>query len=234
MLRILALLTIAILALELAEDRLATQKQQLSKLQPLIGAWRGVGQPQRGSAKESWIEQADWAWNFDNAEASLVSTQPKGKYFTHLKLSAGSSPGQFILSATPTADGTAVRYLGEIDDQQQLILNADHPRDDLPRRLSFRFVAAGDRLLLLLEKKAPTGGQLTRLAEIGYTRQGSGFGKNVAFRECIVTGGLGTIEVTHEGQTYQVCCTGCRDYFNENPKQVLAEYASRKAAEKAK
>jgi len=34
-------------------------------------------------------------------------------------------------------------------------------------------------------------------------------------------GGLGTIEVTHAGKSYYVCCTGCRDYFNENPEKFL-------------
>ena len=123
-----------------------------------------------------------------------------------------------------------MRYSGKLDDQQQLILTAEQPSDDLPRRLSFRFVAGGDRLLLLMEKKGPSSDQLVRLAEVGYTRQGSGFGKNVTQRECVVTGGLGTIEVTHDAKTYYVCCTGCRDYFNENPAKVLAEYAARKKA----
>jgi YHS domain-containing protein len=40
--------------------------------------------------------------------------------------------------------------------------------------------------------------------------------------------------VTHKGQTYYVCCTGCRDMFNENPEKVIAEYNARKAAEKEK
>ena len=53
-------------------------------------------------------------------------------------------------------------------------------------------------------------------------------------RTVVVTGGLGTIEVSYDGKSYYVCCTGCRDYFNENPKQVLKEYTERKEAEKAK
>ena len=234
MLRTFILFAVAVFALANIEDQTPGQKQQLSKLQPLIGSWRGVGQPQRGSAKDSWIEEADWAWNFDSNFVSLVSKQPAGKYFTQLRLTAAEAPGQFMLTATPTVASDAMRYMGKLDDQQQLILNADHPRDDLPRRLSFRFAASGDRLLLLLEKPGPASDQFLRIAEIGYTRRGSGFGKNLPQRECIVTGGLGTIEVTHEGKTYHVCCTGCRDYFNENPTHVLAEYAERKAAEKAK
>ena len=46
--------------------------------------------------------------------------------------------------------------------------------------------------------------------------------------ECCVTGGLGTSQVTYMGQTYWVCCTGCRDAFNENPAKVIADYMKKK------
>jgi hypothetical protein len=219
---------VVVAAAALAADRPPdAQKQQLSKLQSLVGQWRGVGQPQRGSTKDSWTEEADWAWSFENDRPALVATTAKSKYFSRLRLTAGPESGRFILAATPTAGGEALRYAGQLDEQGQLVLTADSPRDGLPARLSLRFVASGDRLLLLMEKPGATTGQFARLAEIGFTRQGSGFGKNLAQRECVVTGGLGTIEVTHAGKTYYVCCTGCRDYFNENPEKVLAEYAAR-------
>jgi len=43
---------------------------------------------------------------------------------------------------------------------------------------------------------------------------------------------LGTIAVSYAGTTYYVCCTGCRDAFNDNPAKILAEYKARKAAGK--
>ena len=227
--RLLAGLALVVAVASLADDKPpADQKERLSKLQSLVGSWRGVGQPQRGSTKDAWTEEADWAWSFDKAGASLVAKLPKAKYFSQLRLTAGSTEGHFSLAASPMAGGEPVVYSGKLDEQGQLILTADQPRDGIPGRLSFRFAAAGDRLLVLLEKQGSTSDQFARLAEVGYTRQGSGFGKNVAQRECIVTGGLGTIEVTHNGKSYYVCCTGCRDYFNENPDKVLAELAARK------
>jgi hypothetical protein len=227
--RLIICLILAAAAVFLTDDKQqADQKQRLARLQPLVGAWRGVGQPQRGSTKDSWIEEADWAWSFEKDGPALVAKLPKAKYFSRFRLTPGSEANSFTLAAVPAIDGVEVRYGGKLDDQDQLVLTAEHARDDLPRRLSFRFVAGGDRLLVFMERKSPTSDQLVRLAEVGYTRQGSGFGKNVAQRECVVTGGLGTIEVTHAGKTYYVCCTGCRDYFNENPEKVLAEYAARK------
>lgn len=220
---------VVLAALLVAEDSAPdAQKQRLSKLQLLVGQWRGVGQPQRSSNKDSWTEEADWAWSFAGDGPALSAKSPKGKYFTQLRLSASTTDGQYQLTATPSAGGKPLTYTGRLDNQDQLVLLPQQPRDGLPQRLSFRFTANGDRLLLLMEKQAAASGQFTRLAEVGYTRQGSGFGKSLAQRECVVTGGLGTIEVTHNGQTYHVCCTGCRDYFNENPEKVLAEYTAKK------
>jgi hypothetical protein len=216
-------------ALLVADDSAPdAQKQRLSKLQAFVGQWRGVGQPQRSSNKDSWTEDADWAWSFAGDGPVLAAKLPKGRYFSQLRLSASAADGLYQLTATPTAGGEPLTYTGRLDEQQQLVLSPDKPREGLPHQLSFRFTANGDRLLLLMEKQAAASGQFTRLAEVGYTRQGSGFGKNLTQRECVVTGGLGTIEVTHNGQTYHVCCTGCRDYFNENPEKVLAEYKAKK------
>ncbi|MDX1944256.1 MAG: hypothetical protein SFU86_02535 [Pirellulaceae bacterium] len=215
---------------EAAEQSAA--KAQLAKLQAIVGTWKGVGQPQRSSTKDSWIEEADWAWSFVGGTA-LVGQLPKGKYFKSIKLTRGDKEGDFELVATPTA-GEPIRYAGRLEEGDRLVLKTDQPREGLPERISFRFVAGGDRLLVLLERKSGLSEQFVRLAEVGYTRKGSGFGQGGGGPECVVTGGLGTIAVTFEGKTYYVCCTGCRDYFNDNPAEVLADYQARKAEEKAK
>jgi hypothetical protein len=233
MVRFSGLVVLITVAVAIAGDKPASkQQEQLAKLQALIGSWRGVAQPQRGSAKDSWAEQADWAWDFSQSSPALVATLPKGKYFSRFRLTADDN-GEYRLSATTSKNDQQQHYSGRLDDQNQLVLlaaqpSANPPRDDLPRRLTFRFTAGGDRLLLLMEKQAPNADSFARIAEIGYTRVGSGFGNVAQGRECIVTGGLGTIEVSHNGKTYYVCCTGCRDYFNANPEQTIAEYAAKK------
>jgi hypothetical protein len=101
-----------------------------------------------------------------------------------------------------------------------------------PARISVRQVADGKRLLMLYERRIANTDQFVRLAEVGYTREGSGFAKaGSGSPECVVTGGLGTIAVQFEGKTYYVCCTGCRDLFNDDPAGVLADYRARKKKE---
>ena len=67
-------------------------------------------------------------------------------------------------------------------------------------------------------------------AEVGYTREGVTFGVEAGGKkpQCVVTGGLGTMAVTYMGTTYYVCCSGCRDAFNENPAKIIAEYMKKK------
>ncbi len=37
----------------------------------------------------------------------------------------------------------------------------------------------------------------------------------------MVTGGAATIAVSYGGQTYYVCCTGCRDAFTAAPEKFV-------------
>ena len=213
------------------EAQLAVQKEQLSKIQKLIGGWKGVGQPQRGSTKDSWTEQADWAWKFSPQRTTMFARTEQSKYFSKVELFAGEKDGTYTLLATPK-EGNEVAYQGAVDKDERLVLeNKDAPAG-LPQRISFRFVAEGKRLLMLYEGKTQFSDQLVRLAEVGYTRVGSGFGQGAQGPECVVTGGAGTMVVEYQGQKYYVCCTGCRDYFNADPAKALAEYKERKEEER--
>jgi hypothetical protein len=217
----------------------AKQKERLASLQTFVGSWRGVAQPQRGSNKGAWTEQAEWAWRFQADRTALVAKIADGKFFSTFQLQPDEQPDHFVLLATPVAQeneaaAEPIRYQGRLDDEGKLILTAADPPAGLPTRISFRTVAHGDRLLVLYESQVAARERFGRLAEVGYTRKGSRFGQGSTGPECVVTGGFGSIEVSYQGKKYFVCCTGCRDYFNDNPEEVLAEYAARKQAEKAK
>lgn len=49
-------------------------------------------------------------------------------------------------------------------------------------------------------------------------------------KECIISGGLGTIQVSYQGKSYWVCCTGCKAAFEEDPESWIAEYNAKKDA----
>jgi hypothetical protein len=209
-------------------------KRALAAVQAYVGEWKGVAQPKRGSNQGAWTEEAQWVWRFSEGRAELVAQLAHDKFFSQLQLQAGDQAGQFVLLATPAAadaKSSPRRFTGAMSDGA-LVLSAEQAPDDEPARISLRLVAGGDRMLVLYERRV--GGAYARLAEVGSTRKGSSFAKNVATGpECVVTGGLGTIAVEHQGKKYYVCCTGCRDLFKDDPEGVLAEYRQRKAAERA-
>jgi hypothetical protein len=215
---------------DLDGQRLADQ-QALAPLQALVGQWRGVGQPQRGSNRGAWTEESDWAWRFSNKGAVLAFSAPSSQLLVSGELATSDQDGEFVLLAQMKT-GQKVRYLGRRDEHGVLTLFADDAPVEAPARLTLRFVADGKRLVVLHERRTGAD-RFTRLAEVGYTRKGSGFGQGASFIECIVTGGLGTIPVTHQGKTYYVCCTGCRDLFQDDPEGVLADYETRKAEERS-
>ncbi|HET6879375.1 MAG TPA: hypothetical protein VFI31_04445 [Pirellulales bacterium] len=219
-----------------AEDGMASDKAALAPLQTFVGLWRGVGQPRRGSSQDAWTETADWSWKFTDGRATLVFASPKGKFYRSGKLQPAGEKATFELIAERADDSGDDHFSGKLDDAGQLVLLAadDEKRPaEAPARITIRTVADGDRLLVLYEKRA-SGERYARLAEVGATRVGAAFAKGSGEPECVVTGGVGTIAVEYQGKKYYVCCTGCRDLFNDDPEGVLAEYRERKAAEKAK
>lgn len=210
-------------------------KRALGRWQSYVGEWRGVGLPKRGSNQGAWTEDCVWAWHFDQGRAELVADFEHNKFFDRLRLQPGDADGQFVAlaSSQKTPDAAPTRYVGKPADGG-LVLTADRVPEGAPARITLRLVAGGDRLVTLFEKRN-NGDTFARLAEVGATRQGSDFAKNAAGGpECVVTGGLGTIAVKHEGKTYYVCCSGCRELFEDDPAGVLADYYQRKKDEQTK
>jgi hypothetical protein len=210
-------------------------RKALQPLQGLVGEWRGAGQIRRGSPDGGWTEESAWVWRFEGAKASLHFTVARGKYFVSGSIQPGTTPKSVELIAK-TASGREVKYAGEIAEGGSVTATTADPKApaDAPQRVSLRVIANGDRLVMLLERRSAISDRFARVAEIGYTRRGSEFGKGAAQPECVVTGGLGTIQVSYKGQMYYVCCAGCRDLFEQKPDEILTEYRERKQAEAAK
>ncbi|MCH7729747.1 MAG: hypothetical protein IH991_25245 [Planctomycetes bacterium] len=227
------LLSLTTLMFVSADNRDASRKGQesLAQLQSYVGSWRGVGQVRRGSTQGAWLEQSEWAWQFNKEGAALKFNSKGAKHFSSGALQATEKKDEYRLIARSVDGKQTATYSGSLDEGNKLSLVANKPMEGFPARISLRLVAGGKRLVVLYERRLSSG-RFVRLAEVGYTRKGSGFGKGATFVECVVTGGKGTIPVTYQGKTYFVCCGGCRDLFEEDPEAALEEYRERKRAEK--
>ena len=96
-------------------------------------------------------------------------------------------------------------------------------------RLRFTLRKINDiRSTMLFEESLSSEAAFRRQYEIGMTRAGERLANgNTGERQCIVTGGLGTISVTHAGKTYSVCCEGCKQAFEADPEGTLTAYRER-------
>ena len=216
-----------------AGAQLDADKKTLAIFQLYVGSWKGSGTTKGGAAKEAWGEEAEWRWEFKDGRAALFCSSPNGKYFSSGKLEPAEKAGQFLYSATLPDGKAQERYRGGVNKAGDLELTAEKPADARPSRITIGTVAKGKRLLVLYQRQDAGATAYRPLAEVGLTRQGSGFGKDQNARECVITGGEGSIAVTYKGQTYYVCCSGCKSTFLDDPEKELTAYRQRKAEEKA-
>lgn len=221
---ILSALAMAPGPLPMPRDRRADQ-EALAPFAGLVGEWEGTGQPRRGSAEGAWRESASWAWSLtaDSAALELTVAESEGSLLRSARLRPDPErPGRFLLDAT-LADGTDRGFSGAPDDRGRLRLDARDPAVEAGIRRVSLTPLHDTRFLLLFEGRRPGRPVDSRLAEVGYTRQGITFAAGVSGPECIVTGGKGTIPVSFEGTTYYVCCSGCKDLFDEDPAAIVEE-----------
>lgn len=206
-------------------------RERLQSLQGLVGEWRGIGQPRRGSNKGAWRESADVRWQWQPEASGLAWAITDGKLWRSALFTVGTDPQSIELRVT-VDDQTSRTYTGRRE-SDKLVLETDAAEEEV-HRLTLTWLG-DDRVVLLAEKRTSGQSFPQRVAEVAYQREGTRLAaQGASGPECVVTGGVGTIKVTHAGKTYYVCCTGCRDAFNDDPEGILAEYAARKAEEAKK
>lgn len=208
------------------------EKAALAEFNSLIGGWRGVGQPQRNSSKDSWSETAEWNWHFDKSHSALHYTVKNGKQLETGELTY--SPEKKLYSLKGTFSGKVERtYEGKLTGDK-LVLDSSEDADGFVHRMTVTRLN-DKRTLVLYEKRKAAQNFYARVAEVGYTRQGTTLAiEGAGEPECVVSGGKGTIKVAYKGETYYVCCTGCKQAFDADPEGILADYRVKLAERKKK
>ncbi|MEO1995648.1 MAG: hypothetical protein ABGZ17_10280 [Planctomycetaceae bacterium] len=206
-------------------------KAGLADLNALIGGWRGTGQPRRGSSRGAWRENARWLWDFSDDRVRLQYDVSKGKLIKSGFLEFLVATQSYQLTVMLT-DGSRRVYTGKLSGKK-LVMESAPGDSQIVHRITVTRLN-DKRSLVLYEQRRAQQSFYTRVAEVGYTREGTRLAVAGAGQaECVVSGGKGTMRVTHKGQTYYVCCTGCREAFNEDPDGVIADYKAR-IAERSK
>lgn len=227
------LIGVALAVFSVGEAPKSDSAKLIDALQPyqtFVGRWRGVGQPKRGSNKGAWQEKADVLWQLTGHDTGLVWKSADGPLWKSARFTPSDKPGHLALHVT-LSDDTRRTYVGQPDGDKLTLETAPDGDADVHRLTITRLNE--NRVIWLFEQRTAQQSFFQRVAEIGFQREGTRLAaKDGSGPECVVTGGLGTIPVSYQGQTYYVCCTGCRDAFNDDPAGILAAWAERQTAQK--
>ena len=205
-----------------------------------VGEWRGVVQLRRGSSAGAWTEKASVSWNFPEAKPELVLQMEPGRQLHRLRLSADSG-GTGLSALLEDSDGREYRLTEERRDASETgdvkTANAwifvSAAGTEKQKRVTVRLLSR-IRATLLLEERVPGAAAWKRISECGLTRAGERLAAGgTGEKECIVTGGLGSIPVAFEGASFFVCCEGCRQIFDDDPMGTIAAYRKRLREESA-
>jgi YHS domain-containing protein len=197
----------------------------------MVGAWKGQAVPAANRLK-GWPEKHSWAWKFaKGTPVGMTLAVEGGKVFTRGELTFDPRTSRYTLAATDPA-GKPVGFSGAPSaDNKALVL--ERTTSEGKERLSIQSAGGGIRYVMKLDRQAVGAPQFKNAIEVGLTKEGESFaagGESSNLPKCILTGGSATLSVTFNGKSYPVCCTGCRDEFNENPQKYVARAEARAAA----
>lgn len=221
-LSLVCLCNLSILALSAPEPTNA--KQALSEFNRIIGNWKGVGQVKRNSTDGAWRENNVIAWKIAKNITGIEFKITDGKQIQSALVTWSATDKQYHLTANMVGDKKR-EYLGSIE-KDTAIFESKADSDGVISRITIKQLS-DIRLLILYEQRRESQALYSRIAEVGYTREGARLATTgQSGPVCIVTGGAGTIQVSHKGQSYFVCCTGCKEAFDNDPETYIAEYKS--------
>jgi hypothetical protein len=210
-----------------AGDKGDDPKEALQALQDYIGGWKGNGTSEKNKT-EIWKETANWSWRFKSKDVFLSVEMPESKTFKKGEMRFLPKKGAYELTLTDRNDKKQI-FEGELK-KGSLILERLDPDSKDTQQIKINTAGGGLRLVVTYSTKLDGRTLFNKQFQVAYTKEGENFGAAAKKNECVVTGGLGTMTVTYMGQTYYVCCSGCRDLFNENPAKIIKEYLARKKA----
>jgi YHS domain-containing protein len=205
----------------------------------MVGGWKGTAAPTVNKVK-GWQESHGWAWKFDKGRPIGMSLTLEGdKAIAKGLLTFDASAKKYHLDGTDPA-GKPIRYVGSLSaDGKTLTLDRVGPPAEGKDRLVVRPNSNRIRYTLQIDRQEPGAPQFKNVISVGLTKEGESFaagGGGADLPKCIMTGGASTMTVSYQGKTYPVCCSGCRDEFNDNPEKYAkkAELAARSAPGKGK
>jgi len=206
----------------------AKAKKALQEVQDFMGIWNLEGSQKVGGKETIWKEKVDWSWKFNAPvpTAKVKFGEGKGKFLDSGEMTYALDKKKYQLVLT-TADKTEQVLLGELKAGRMKMDGKDAKTGDT-YRLTMETLADGIRFAFKLEKQEGGKGPFSTAFSMLGNKDGESLAGGGKKPECIVTGGAASIAVSFGGQQYFVCCSGCRDAFNETPEKFIKAAAAKK------
>ncbi len=202
----------------------------------LVGQWHGIAQKSTGGNKG--YEELSWAWDYltDKAQPALKMTTDANPHFKSARLTYLPDEQQFQMTIEDKQDPRR-ELRGQFSAEPE-----DKPGDDNKPQRTYKLLLtetgeAKDRWQVtlnqqennryLLEMSNMRGSRFVRFDTISAQREGTSFALNDSdYKEktCVISQGLGTIQVSHKGKSYWVCCSGCKAAFEEDPEKWITRF----------
>ncbi|WP_406699510.1 YHS domain-containing protein [Singulisphaera sp. Ch08] len=190
----------------------------------MIGSWKGTAVPFANRLK-GWSETHMWAWRFSKGQPVGMSLEFTGdKSLAKAQLSYVDDAKQYRLEGTDP-EGKAIVFVGAMDKAGRALVlgrvgSAGQGKDRITIRPNTNLI----RYTMDFEHQETGAPQYAKVIEVGLTKAGVSFaagGESADLPKCILTGGASTMSVTYQGKSYPICCSGCRDEFNEDPEKYV-------------
>ena len=216
-------------------------------IQVILGSWKGTTKKEVGDFKA--LDTPKWVWDFrtEKGQPALVMKSEKSLYVTEARLTFLPDRQVYQMIAhdkegqTRTLEGQFTSPVEEFEGDDRRV----------HRKFKLELTEVGDakdamkltlnqqdnnRYLLVVERKK--GGRFSQVDTVGTQREDTSFAlSDTDYKEktCVISGGLGTSQVSYNGKSYWVCCSGCKAAFDEEPARWVAEFeAKQKEQEMAK
>jgi hypothetical protein len=202
--------------------------EALRELNDFIGEWKGSGEPEKAkpAANELWSETLTWGWRFKGDDAWLNLQIKNGKLYKSGDLRYLTDKKLYQLELVDKKDNKQV-FQGELKDGFLTLLRED-PKSKEAQRVVMNTAGDGVRFVYNVAHKPANRTTYQKDFKIAGNKEGESLGAKEKKIECVVSGGLGTIPVSFKGETFYVCCSGCKDAFNENPEKYVKEFKAKK------
>jgi YHS domain-containing protein len=200
----------------------------LAPFEHMIGSWKGQGIPTANRLK-GWSEKHLWAWKFAAGVPVGMAVVLEGdKTLAKAELTYDATGKTYRLQGT-TPEGKAVAYTGTYasaagSDSKMLTLLREGDAPEGKERIIVWPYSNLIRYALWIERQEPGSPRFKRSIEVGLTKEGEAFaagGSAADLPKCIITGGAASMTIAYQGKTFPICCSGCRDEFNDNPEKYV-------------